>query len=399
MDMHPWHSYQLANQLIPVDSRCNNLVYEYAWQNANAAGRSDIRASISVAESLFAKYAHYYSSPRFSETTLPWHKLGDYRLTNYTSSNARGNFLGFQLPVGHVSALGYEHKQHTTTLNLTYSDEDGDGLFETATATWVLPVTLEEDEIYAEFVANDYVYSYSNTQIIPRTITITSGTATIIFDTPTLVKPYNYTLPRPITLDPSILPPNASSPFVSQIQVSRLWCDPSGTTLDTAQAVLIWETAPFPQFAVPWINTSTIDPSVMAYAIARGNVRDARQGIVYVGESIYDSGTGDWTGRVDFTKVRPPDRVKFRYQSGVKDPMTDVVIARLAAAELARPICACTSTNKQLAEWQVDLARLGSTDETYALPNDGTNPFGTRRGHLQAWRYIQQTQIMQGILA
>lgn len=398
MDMHPWHSYQLSNQLIPLDSRCSNLVYEYAWQGQERAGRQDIRTAITTAEDLFAKYAHYYPAPRFSESTLKWQQMGDYRLTNFSSANPRGKFLGYQLPVGHIKALGYEEKTLTTNVNLTYSDEDSDGLFETATATFTKANT-QSDELYFEFVASDYIYPYSNHQIIPRSVVKAGNNFTVKFDTPALVKPINYTAPKPLTLDPSVLPPTATTPFASQLQVSKLWCNPDGTTLDTAQAVLIWETAPYPEYAIPWFNTTTPDPSGLTYAIARGNIRDARQGIVYVGESIYDSNTGTWTGLVDFNKCRPPDRVKFRYQSGISDAMTDVVIARLAAAELARPICACNATNKQLMEWQVDLARLGATDETYALPNDSTNPFGTRRGHLQAWRYIQQTQIMQGILA
>jgi hypothetical protein len=136
----------------------------------------------------------------------------------------------------------------------------------------------------------------------------------------------------------------------------------------------------------------------LAYAPARANIRDANQGIVYAGESVYNASTGTWSGLTGFSEYRPPDSIKFRYLAGNDSQNLDNVIARLAAAELARPVCACTSANKELGEWQQDLMRLGATDETYAQPNDATNPFGSRRGHIFAWRTVQQIQGVVGII-
>lgn len=401
MQMNPWHSWQLANATIPVSSKCNALVYEYAWQDADRAGRAEIAKSIQRAEDLYAQYANYYPRKRFNTVTIPWPKLGDYRLTRYVSSTPDGHWLGLQLPDGYIHELGYEHKQHTKTINLTYLDLDGDGLYETAQATCQLPADCEDDEMYFEFLSTDYVYPESNRRIIPRTITRQGANATITFDSPQLVKPILLTIAKPQTLDPSVIPPTAGSPFAAQIQASRVWCDPSGTTLDTAQMVLIWETLPYPPYATafPFSTNVTQDPSALAYAIARGSVRNSHAGIIYAGESVYNANTDTWSGRTDFSEYRPPDRVIVRYQSGVTDRNLDLVIARLAAAELSRPVCACTSANKELSEWQTDLSRIGAQQELYAQPGDMTNPFGSRRGHVYAWRTVQQAQRLQGILA
>jgi len=399
---HPWHSNQLTNQQIKLTSIANSLVYEYGWQNANRAGRYDIRQAIRQSTDLFSQYAGYYPTHHFVEKYLPWPTMGDYRLWNYTSSNMYGEWLGHQLPEGYVHQLGYEHIQGTSTENITYSDLDNDGIFETATVQYTVPTGCREDEIYVQFLDADILYQSEDsvTNIKPRSVTISAGTATIIIDTWALVIPLKYTLPNPPSFDPSILPPNGASPFVSQVKVSRRFCDPSGTTLETAQAVLIWETTPYPVWALPWtFPQPTVDPSVMYYAIARGNVRDSINGIVYVGESVYDVTKQTWSGLANFSQCRPPDKVLVRYLAGQQSTAMDITIGRLTAAELNRPICAAEDANRQLANWQFDVARTGASDELYAQPNDFGNPIGSRRGHIYAWRIIQQTQRLKGLIA
>ena len=51
LGMHPYHFWQLANATIPVTAECNDVTYQYAWQNTQAASRSDILQAIETAES------------------------------------------------------------------------------------------------------------------------------------------------------------------------------------------------------------------------------------------------------------------------------------------------------------------------------------------------------------
>lgn len=399
MDMHPWHSYQLANALLPIESKCNAIVYERSWQGAERAGRADIRRAIAQAETMFTEVTKYAPRKTFREVVLPYPDLGDYRLYNYTSLDARNHWLGINLPEGYIHQLGYEHITTPDTVALTYQDLDGDGIYETASCTATVPTGTQSSEVYCVFSSGDYLYT-DGLEITPRSVSVVGTTATIVFDAWTLVRPILYTVARPSILDPSNLPPSATSPYATTVDVSRRFCDDSGTTLDTAQMVLIWESAPFPNWAVPCTFTDYgPDPSAVAYAVARGGIRNAQQGIVYAGEAVYNATSGEWIGRVSFSECRPPDRIKVRYLAGRDDEYIDVAIARLSAAVMARRICACEGANKEIAEWQFDLARTGATDETYAQPMDLTNPFGSRRGHIYAWRVAQQTQRLVGILA
>jgi hypothetical protein len=399
MGMHPWHSYQLANALIPVNSRCSGIVFEYAWQSADKAGRDEIRRSIIRAEELYYQYAHYYPRVRQTTATVKWPTLGDQRLTRFSSSDFKGNFIGIQLPDGYIDALGVESKLNPLTCAVVYTDADSDGVIDTATVTYAIG-NIKAENLSIEFKPADVLYPDSENKIPFRKIVSTSSTTTITLDAQVLIRPIIYTSVKALTLDPNDVPPSATSAYATQVIVSNVICDPNGTTVDTAQAMFIWETAAYPYWATPFPNDNTTkDPSALAYAIGRAGIRDARQGIVYVGEGVYDSTTGTWSGRTDFSNCRPPDRVQFRYRAGANDTGLDVVIARLAAAELARPVCACDSANKELGEWQIDISRTGAINEVYAQPNDWTNPLGSRRGHIYAWRTIQQAQRLTGILA
>lgn len=401
MGINPWHGYQLSNYIVPLDSRCNSLVYERAYQNANRAGRYEIRQSIERAEQVFAEYAHFEARTTYKTVTVPYPRLGNATLTRYTANDQYGRWLSIKTPDGYIQELGSKSSTNLGGAALTFADLDGDGLYETATCSIVVSAGTTADEIEVRFQSGDYLYDESNTAIEPRKISIVGTTATITLDTYTLVKPILYTSMTSSGYDPGILPPTPTSPFVSDVDIYRVVCDADGTTLDTAQAVLVWDSSPLPTFGA-WImpfSSLTSDPSSAVYAIARGGIRDARQGIVYLGQSVYDSTSGTWSGRLDFSQCRQPDKVILRYKCGVAGSQYDQTIARLAAAELAKPICACEPSNKYLAEWQFDLARTGASDEVYQAPADMDNPLGSRRGHIWAWRTIQQNQRVDGILA
>ena len=74
------------------------------------------------------------------------------------------------------------------------------------------------------------------------------------------------------------------------------------------------------------------------------------------------------------------------------------ITARLAAAELGRPLCACEPANKELARWQFDMARTaGNNDERFAISaEDLNNPFGTRRGQAWAWKAVKNLRLTPG---
>jgi len=399
MGINPWHGYQLAGTLVPLDSRCNSLVYEYAYQNANRAGRREIRESIERAYSQFKTYAHFEPRTTYKTVTIPYPKLADYMLQRFTANDDQGRWLSLKLPDGYIQQLGVEQSTFIASVSLTFQDLNSDGLFETATCTATVPSGTTAQDIQIRFASAD-LFDDSDATIDPRSISVVGTTATITLDSYTLVRPILYTGINSQGYDPSVLPPTAGSPYASAIDVYTVECNSDGYTLNDAQAVLVWQSRPLPALGYSWLfNTSTTDPSSAKYAIARGGIRNAEQGIVYIGQSVYDATSGTFSGRLDFSNCAPPDQVIIRYKCGVSGTQYDQTIARLAAAELAKPICACEPANKTLGEWQFDLARTGASDEIYQTPGDADNPLGSRRGHIFAWRTIQQVQRVSGILA
>ncbi len=133
----------------------------------------------------------------------------------------------------------------------------------------------------------------------------------------------------------------------------------------------------------------------MAQAIARCAIRDAHNGIVAFGEASYDAVTQQWASVCDWRLCRAPDRVTIRYQAG--GDRDDRVFARLAAAGLDRGVCACDGANHAIYDAQKDLSQTGATDDLYQAPDDFSNPLGSRRGQIAAWRHFSQQQRLVGI--
>jgi hypothetical protein len=236
-----------------------------------------------------------------------------------------------------------------------------------------------------------------------------AGNVNATFDAWALVRPVLTSGFAQTALNPTVLPPNPASPYAATLQLRRRRAQPGlsipgspfGTDVTTAVAVLTWETRPAPGWLPPCCGGNT-DPAATAQAIARVTLRDARAGIVALGEAVYDTVTGVWSAACDW-RCSPPDRITIRYQAGVPfvdgvmDLSWQIVTARLAAAELARPVCACDGANRELYEWQFDRARTGATNELFQAPIP--NPLGTRRGHIFAWDQIVRTQRLQGVYA
>lgn len=407
MGFMPWHAMQLSNSLIPVNAGCSTLMYEFDWQGADRAGRAEIRRAIQRAEDLVRQYTLVNPSPAFREATLPYPQLGDTRFTRYADAGSDGRWLSIALPEGQIRALGVEADSTPVTAALTYTDADGDGLFETATCSAAVPAGTEADQVVARFLAAD-CGPVAPPEIAPRSVSVDSITniATVVFDTWVLVRPVRYVGAVVQSLDPGNGVAPAATVCAASVQIFQRTCDPTGTTVSDAMAVLTWETRPWPDWGACCATSgSSSDPAATATAVARAVIRNARAGIVAFGEASYDSTAGVWRSVCDWRRCRPPDRVTIRYQAGLALDGIDmqenwaVVVARLAAAELARPICACTSANKELAEWQKDLTQTGATNDLYQAPGDATNPIGSRRGQIYAWRHMQREQLTRGMYA
>lgn len=412
---HPWHFWQLSSAArFPIDPDCKDLIYQYAWQGVDSTGRDDIARAIGTAEDRLREWLGYSVAPHFVEKTLIMPRWYDDKLNRLGYVDATGRWLGLQLPEGKIQCVGIERRTliETATVaapgHLVYSDSDGDGLNDTFTLTIATTVT-DPAQLEVMFASGDRFTGEPIGEkwvIAPLFVTIAGGTATI--------KGKAWQAVRPALYEPgSAIDPATASNFAQSMDVYRHYCDPTGTTQDTAQAVLIWETKPWPYFVtclgcgVPNIVGNTTDPAAVGYALARVTLRDAERGIVALGEAVYDAVNAVWAS-VTMSNYRPPDRVIIRYRAGddfdanglMQTRWRDVV-SKFAAAELGKRVCACEAANRMIYNQQIDRAFGGDARvEKFSMTTgDDGSPFGFREGQLNAWRIVRNLRQLGAVIA
>lgn len=405
--MMPWHFWQLSSAAhFPVNDDCNDLVYQYAWQANDSAGRSDLARAIANAEQRLSEHLEYSPTPHFNTATVKFPQIPDPTLqrANYAGSDSR--FLSVKLPEGKIKRVGVEVRTLIDTMALTYSDADGDGVDDTFTGSVSTTIT-DVSQIEVEFASADRWDGSGPGDkwvIDPLNIVIAAGTATITGHAWQAVLPALYE-------SGAAIDPVDSANFAASLDVFWHYCDPTGFTRDTAQAVLIWETRPFPFWATclncnsQSINSSDTDPAAVSYALARVGLRNADLGIVLIGEAIYNAANGMW-GAVNMSNCRPPDRIDIRYKAGISLDANGLItqkwqgiIARLAAAELGKRVCACNSANRMIYEQQIDRAFGGDArvEKFKMTADEEKSPFGYREGAIYAWRQVKHLRQLIGV--
>lgn len=414
---HPWHFWQMGTNDIAgleIISKCNGLVFEHAWQNDDAAGREQVREAIETAQHRLFEYLRYRVSQEYVEKTFQYPRPYDRRLQYSYAADATGRYLSINADEGYIQAIGTKAFEDLGDQVIVYSDAFGGGLDDTFTVTATVAAGQDPAQIEVYFISTDRLDSEGLTdrwRVEPLTVTVTGTTATIIGR--------RWLLTRPVLYEgwaSPIIDPTDAANFVTSLSVQRQFTDPDGTTPQTAQAMLIWETDP-PFNCCPCISCAEApdfdpnsnDPAAQAFALARAVVRDGRTGEIAVGQSVFDATSNRFTA-INWNVCRQPDRVQIRYLAGSALDERDStisaggswekIIARLAMAELAPyRICACDNANQRLWRWQFDRARAaGANDEQYQIsPADLGNPFGTREGHIYAWNQVKNLALRRAV--
>jgi len=400
MGFQPYHFWQLAGPLAPTTPGCNSVVYEYAWQNADAAGRHEIRQSIETAEERVSELLGYPTAPQYFVETHPYPRYPDIRFDRVGYAGSDYRWIPLQLNHRKIQSVGTIKLDLLATEPVVYTDSDGDGIYDSFSVSTATTVT-DVNDIAIYFQASDRINSdpvSDEWRILPVTVSITGGIATI--------KGKSWLLARPILyqgIDKEPLDASDIANYVTDVEIYHRYVSSGTGAYADAQAILIWESRPYPAWAMAYPVTST-DPAAVAYATARVGIRDYDNGIVSFGEAYYDAVAGDWKAYTHIEWWRPPDRVEVRYTAGVPlvnqrvNAWSRTLVARAAAAEMNRPICACEAANRELYNWQFDLSRAaGANDEQYSVSSEDIgNPLGSRRGHAYAWKEIKTRRVLKG---
>lgn len=408
---NPRHFWGMAGTgKAKITAKCGGLLREYGWQDSDAAARAGIRAALATAEDNLARWLRYRVAPAYAEATLPYPRLGDLRFQRAWPVAPGGRRLAIHLPEGEIRALGVA--AHTTIGDvplvgpfpyvgaspaapyLIYRDRDGDGLvdqFEAAIATDLTDST--EIGVYvAEADRWDGSDLSERWRLLPARVRIAGGAVSITGAAWLGVRPVLYAGEDGDPLNG--LAPETQANYLQALTVARRTTDASGTTVTTAPVVLTWEAGPCPSWCGP-------DRRVVGCA----TITDATNGLI-APASIYDPGYGwcDCPVSWDGYGCSTPDQVTVRYLAGLplaSDGATTepwaTTVARLAAADLARPVCSCKDANGQIDYWQRDLSQTGARDDLFQTPADAGNPFGARWGQIYAWRQVREAQQTPGI--
>ncbi|MCA9979357.1 MAG: hypothetical protein KDD89_00930 [Anaerolineales bacterium] len=397
---NPYHFWQQANASVPVTSACNTLVYQYAWQSLDAAGRDDVAQSIDNAHETLRQYLGY----RIGEAHVS--KLIQYPLQptdQWDTLEDTGRFASVNVGEGFIKALGmatYTPVAENTAVS--YSDANGDGVTDTFTITATLPSGLSYKQLLVTFSEADWLGGWDKeaAEVAPVNISIDGLNVTITGASWVLVRPIVYEGVTRQTVDPDNTGAVANL-FAQTLNVYALNTSAAGQEVTTAPVVLhyerrgwdwLWNYGGFCPDSVYLENATVTGEGAAAVwnVPASGILRDPRR------------------GEVGIVAWQQPDRVTVRYKAGTKLYEQDEaaiyaadwpdILAHLSAARLVNRICTCDSANRRLWEWQFDRARVaGANDEQYTISERNlNNPFGTRDGEIYAWQKVNQLALVRG---
>lgn len=414
LGLHPYHFWGLAGtQIVPVVAKCSGLTLEYSWQGSDAAGRADVRAAIERAEQKLMAYVGHAPAPRYVETLpIAWPRYFQQPLVRLRDRDGDGLRVAVQAPDGYVLRLGVEQLTAIGTATvgggtLVYSDQFTSGMDDTFTIT--LPYAgSDPSEVAVYFAAADCPDGGGLSErwrVRPVHIAITGGNVVITGRRWLCVRPILYEAPGGAAIDPT-----NSANFATSLRVYQRTTNGDGNSVDTCQSTLIYETTDCGGWGRNYCGCSaaaTTDPGTVGEVIARGAVRDKRAGQVYAAAAVYNVTTGTWSDASCASCYAEPDRVVLRYLAGypanAQGEMDDSwaeIVTYLAAAELKTRIAACRDVNERLFELQQDLTLESTQTERYQVsPRDLDNPFGTRRGHVLAWRAAKLRLLTRGMTA
>jgi hypothetical protein len=380
----------LNPQVFPTGSACGDVWPRYDWQKSDQVSHESLAYSIKDAEESLAKEVGYFAAPMWIYKEKQMYPRDFYREGYQQYRDVRNRLKGLNTRYGKIISGGRRNVEFisaATTLagSLVYTDNDSDGLFETATIT--LPITtLNPCEYKVYFTGTNGQQDWEIRT--PRVVDLTGGVLTLEFESWLFVEPgLLYAFPTDDGFQAVDMSTTAS--LVAAVDVYREYND---TT--QASAVLVWNNDSICLVC----NGEGCDACSDTEQDGCIQVRDPEAGIVVPVPATYD---GTWEVS-SYNLCRAPDKVELYYLAGDQsneylrgtscDPLSDQwawCIIWLAIARLERPPCSCNRLKNMFDYLREDLAHNTSAGSYYMGMDLQTNPFGTHRGEMMAWKRVK----------
>lgn len=379
---------------------CNQVWYQYSWQNADQVSREDLAREIAIAERDIKNELGYWPAPTWIVEEVHRYPT-PYRRAGYRRSpmrNVRNQFLSIPLKSGKFIQGGQRACTLMDTAVPVYSDEDGDGFDETATVT--LAIT-DEDAVLCQlkvyFEGHDGDPEW---EIRPaRTATYAGGTFTATFWTWQLIEPDTWNALPSAVAGPSAINVDTNTYLVNTVEVRREYNDYSAS-----HGTLFWEGEPTSTGYCTICGGEGCAACAFTTQSLCMHVRDTDLGFAAVVPACYNPDEEGWIEEARAVD-RDPDQVTLNYFAGEMsdrhlanytcDPLDEYLaraIAFMAIARLERDYCNCGAITALAERLRRDTAVISSRDGESRFINEDelNNPFGTMYGEVRAWRIVNK---------
>lgn len=384
----------LNPQVFPSGSTCGDVWPRYDWQKVDQVSHESLAYAIKDAEESLAREVGYFPAPMWIEGEQLMYPRDFYRESIYQTKDIRG--FSKSIPTkygkiiqGGVRAVTFIASATVLAGSLAYTDNDGDGLFETATIT--LPVTTSnpcEFKVYFSGTNGQQDWEIRT----PRVVDLTGGILTLEFESWLFIEPgLLYAFPTDDGFQ-AVDMSNVSS-LVAAVDVYREY-----TSSAIPSAYIKWNNgepgcvcSTCGGVGCPACSDTSQDGCLQ--------IRDPEAGIVVPVPATYSNGS--WSIAA-FDVCRAPDKVELNYLAGDLsneylrgtscDPLSDMwawCIIWLAIARIERPPCSCSRLKNMFDYLREDLAHSSSAGSYFEGMDMVNNPFGTHRGELMAWKRVK----------
>jgi hypothetical protein len=377
--------------VFPTGSACGDVWPRYDWQKSDQVSHEGLAYAIKDAEETLAREVGYWPAPTWIAGEQAMFPRDFYHESIYQTHDLRGFRKGINARYGRIISGGQRAVTLLDTPRVTYSDEDSDGLSETATITVIgITETTDACECKVYFEGMDGVEEW---EVRPaRSKTLVAGTLTIVMDSWLLIDPELLAV-YPTDDGFQAVDVSTTANFVANVDVYYEYNDRS-----EASAIFAWENG-----APGCLCTDCSGAGCPACSDTEQDgciqVRDPKAGIVVPVPATYSDGS--WSVSA-FDICRAPDKVELYYYAGDQsneylrgtscDPLSDQwawCIIRLAIARLERPPCSCNRLKNMFDYLREDLS-VSLPGRSYFSGDDvRVNPFGTHRGELMAWKHVK----------
>lgn len=388
MNLNPVHFSGAAGSTVWSDTggACKDVWPQHSWQSPDIISREELARSIKVAEDSIMRALGYSPAPRWfaeEEHRYPiYHNLG-WRHAAPQPGNMRVNYR-------HVIAGG---RRAVTLLDdavtITYSDNDSDGFYETASISISGVTVTDVREIKLFFAGHE---GRAEWEIRPlRTRSLSAGIYTATFDSWLAINP-NLWEKFPTSIELTAIDVTTTSNFV--------------TTLDVYRVYNSVEEAPSLFSNGSGYYCSNCGNTGCESCTQTGCLRviDGEAGKVFVESAEYDDESASWLAYPCYRSF-DADTVKFWYYAGYRsqeykagyddDPLDDMLaqaITMLATARLTKPVCSCSNVRLMADDLRRDFAFGDRTSFNLIWRNSTvqTNPFGSKAGEVRAWKIVNE---------